>query len=228
VALRPERIPRAVATGKKIHVLEGHQGPISTLSFSPDGKRLATGSYDTTIRLWDAARFKTKPPVEVQMRSEQVESLWADLGGEDAIKAYHAIRTLAAAPKTSVAFFKRHLRSVTPADARQVARLIGDLDSEQFAVRENAMQQLEKLGDRAATELRKTLAGNPPREVKHRIEQLLENHHDRDHIRRVRGLETLQTIGTAEARDFCVKLSDGVADAPLAHEARATLRRRTR
>jgi hypothetical protein len=44
----------------------------------------------------------------------------------------------------------------------------------------------------------------------------------------VRALETLETIGTAEARDFCASLADGVADAPLTHEARATLRRMAR
>jgi WD40 repeat protein len=214
--------------GTETQILKGHQGPISTLAFSPDGKLLATGSYDTTILLWDATRFKTSRPTEVELRPEQVESLWADLGGEDAAQAYHAIRTLAAAPKSSLAFFERYLKPVAPVDAKQVARLLADLDSEQFAVREKAMQQLEKLGDSAATELSKALAGKPSLEVKRRIEQLLEKHNGADHLRMVRALETLEAIGTAEARDLCAKLADGVADAPLTREARATLRRMAR
>ncbi len=226
---RPPRVHLwDVAAEKELPSLEGHQGSIASLSFSPDGKLLATGSNDTTILLWDATRFQTNRPAEVRLSAEQLESLWADLGGEDAAKAYHAIRTLAAAPKSSVAFLKRHLKPVAPVDAKKIARLIADLDSEQFAVREKAMKQLEKFGDRAATELRKALAGNPPLEVRRRIEQLLERRNGTDHIRMVRALETLENIATAEARDLCAKLAGGVADAPLTREALATLRRMTR
>ncbi len=214
--------------GKEIQVLKGHQGPISALAFSPDGKLLATGSYDTTVLLWDATRLRTNRSAEVKLSPEQLESLWADLGGEDAAKAYRALCTLAAAPTSSVAFLKRHLQPITPVDAKQVARLLADLDSDQFAVREKAMQQLEKIGDRVTTELRKVLTENPSPEVRRRIEQLLEKRNGADHIRMVRAVETLENIGTAEAQELCATLAEGVADAPLTREARATLRRMAR
>ncbi|MCJ1280582.1 hypothetical protein MMC21_008411, partial [Puttea exsequens] len=35
--------------------LQGHTGSVETIAFSPDGKRLASGSLDGTIKLWDAA-----------------------------------------------------------------------------------------------------------------------------------------------------------------------------
>jgi WD40 repeat protein/predicted Ser/Thr protein kinase len=35
--------------------LTGHAGPVMSVCFSPDGKRLASGSLDKTIKVWDAA-----------------------------------------------------------------------------------------------------------------------------------------------------------------------------
>lgn len=35
--------------------LKGHKGQVSTVAFSPDGETIATGSWDCTVKLWDAA-----------------------------------------------------------------------------------------------------------------------------------------------------------------------------
>ncbi|MFM7249230.1 MAG: WD40 repeat domain-containing protein, partial [Planctomycetaceae bacterium] len=46
------------ALDKAIHVIKGHDRAVQSVAFSPDGTRLATGSWDRTARLWDVATGK--------------------------------------------------------------------------------------------------------------------------------------------------------------------------
>ncbi len=42
-------------SGRRLHVLRGHAATITGLSFSGDGRRLASASGDSTARVWDTA-----------------------------------------------------------------------------------------------------------------------------------------------------------------------------
>ena len=44
---------------RAMHVLEGHTSEVSMAVYSPDGKTIVSGSYDCTIRLWDASTGKS-------------------------------------------------------------------------------------------------------------------------------------------------------------------------
>jgi hypothetical protein len=44
------------------HTLIGHRDVVNSVSWSPDGTRLATGSRDGTAKVWDAASGGASPP----------------------------------------------------------------------------------------------------------------------------------------------------------------------
>lgn len=47
-----------VASGKAEAILEGHEQPVISVAFSPDGCRIVSGSEDCSIRIWDAVGVK--------------------------------------------------------------------------------------------------------------------------------------------------------------------------
>src|SRR5262249_18012919 len=49
-----ELILRSVKTGQIGSTISGHGGPLTGVAYHPDGKLIATSSWDRTIRLWDA------------------------------------------------------------------------------------------------------------------------------------------------------------------------------
>ncbi|MBI4617331.1 MAG: hypothetical protein HY720_27220, partial [Planctomycetes bacterium] len=61
-------------TGRPIATLEGHQGLVASIAFSPDGKRLASGSLDTTIRLWNLETILA-PPDELKTIVEEITGM---------------------------------------------------------------------------------------------------------------------------------------------------------
>ncbi|KAI0289387.1 WD repeat protein [Russula brevipes] len=56
----------SVQTGKLLDVLAGHEGPLSSLAFSPITNVLASGSWDKTVRVWDVfSRSHTVEPFQL-------------------------------------------------------------------------------------------------------------------------------------------------------------------
>ena len=52
--VRSIRPPPAPLNAPQLAMLQGHEAGVTSVSFSPDGSRIASGSADNTVRLWDA------------------------------------------------------------------------------------------------------------------------------------------------------------------------------
>jgi hypothetical protein len=109
----------------------------------------------------------------IQKSTARLEALWADLASTDETRAVRATLGLAANSKEAVPFLKERLKPVK-VDAAAVAKLVKQLDSEDFETRETAARDLEYLGKFAKAVLEKHMAETESAEAKRAIRVLID------------------------------------------------------
>src|SRR5262249_4563007 len=159
---------------------------------------------DSTVLVWDVAAVRRRTePLGKDLRPVDFDRLWDDLAGSDVARAFTASGALATAPE-AVQFLRQRLAQATAVSPEQVRRWITDLDGPQFTVRQRAMSELKKAGEQADVELQKVLEGKMTLEVRQRVERLLTVSplliRSPETLRRVRAIQALERIGTADAR----------------------------
>jgi hypothetical protein len=218
-------------TGQQLFEAKGHHGPVTALAVSRDGRRLFTAGWDTTILVWDLPALRGEPRV-IRLDAAELPVLWDDLAAADAASAGRAVARLVAGPGQAVPLLQARLRPAPPPDAERIARLIADLDSEEFDARVRATAELEKLGEAAEPTLRQALAGDPTLEARKRLETIVEavarQPPSAALLQSLRALEVLEAIGTPAVRQVVESLTKGAPGARLTEDAKATLDRLTR
>jgi WD40 repeat protein len=215
-------------SGRLVTKLIGHRSWVQSIAFSPDGKRLVSGGLDTTALVWDLTPY-LKRPAGKALTAAEAERCWQGLASDAAV-AYGALAQLFGSADGGAAAMRSRLKA--PAlDAKRIERLIADLGSETFGVRDKAARELEELGDRAELALREGMKRNDDVEVKRRLGRLLEKlarqGPSKETLRHVRAVEALELHGSAEARRLLDALAKGPALSRLTHEAKAArLRKR--
>jgi len=213
---------------------EGHHGGIDALAFAPDGPRLASGSLDTTILIWDMPHLPKEKSRTTPLTQKDLEAAWSALASADAAEAYRNMRTLQSVPEQTAPFLAERLRPTASPDAERLKRLLAQLDSEEFAHRERATEALRKLGWAAEPALRKALADKPSLEARKRIQTLLDSfgelHLPKELVQLLRGIEVLERVNTPAARRLLRKLADskpgdGLGQQEMSREAKASLER---
>jgi len=155
----------------------------------------------------DATGLSGGPPV--QLKAEDLERLWSQLGSDDAPKAYLALWTLVAAPQQSVPFLRKNLLwSKTPEATVQIKKWILELEADRFLVREQAFRSIEQHLEAAIDQLKAELPRAAP-ESQMRIEELLKIASARagKSLRMGQALRVLKNIDTPEAKALLKELA---------------------
>jgi WD40 repeat protein len=143
-----------LATGEVVGRLRADRDRVVSLAFSADGSRLVVAGFSPTALVCDVAALCGGKDVAALRRAaapcaQEREDLWDDLAGADGTRAYRAVHRLAAGGAGVAALLRKRLQAVPDGPDPRIARLIADLDSDDFATREKASTELAKLGHRA-------------------------------------------------------------------------------
>jgi hypothetical protein len=150
-------------------------------------------------------------PMSRDLSEAQLKAVFADLGAADPGKGTQACAVLYGS-KQVLTFLKDNLKFVQPkADAAALAKLIKDLDSDDFDTREKAEKELEKIGMAALTALQAALdSKEASMEVKMRAKRLVEKFKDNSPILQAqRGVEVLIALNTPESKALIETLAKG-------------------
>jgi hypothetical protein len=219
-----------VLSGQEIKQWKGHDGNVTSVSYGPKARQVVSGSTDTTALIWDGTgRLKDGALPAVKFEEGELRNLWNDLASNDMRKMHAAYWLLVSSPKDAIGVFQKNVFLTNPV---HVEKLISDLDSIKFAVREKATIELEKMGRWIEDPLKKSLENNPNIEVRRRVELILQRitdekglSMDQEYWRIGRAIGILEQDASPESRQMLQRIAEGAAAAHLRESAQVAIRR---
>ena len=216
-----------VATGESLLVLDRHEGQVSGLRFSADGTRLLSTSHDGTALYWD---LTARPLPEAVQAVAGLDDAFKLLGSGDAVLAQRGMDFLYRRPAEAVPFLVKVLPVPKAVSADRIARLIAELDSDDFLTRQAAAKELEAVGGEATAALRTAAEKSPSAEVRKAAGELAAKGDGPatrpDDLRVLRAVEVMEHLGTPASRDALKAWAAGPAGHRLTTEAAAAAKRK--
>ncbi len=197
-------------------------------AFGQHGGRLMVTSLSLiTLELCAEEELRSPGVTPRALGDKELVELWKELAGPNPFQVRRTMAQLIGDPRQTVAYLKEQLKPAPPADAKQIERLIADLDSDSFTARQKAEQSLEELRELAEPALRNLLEGKPSLEVSQRVRRLLQRLDEKpaEVLRSLRAVTVLERLATAEAREVLKHLATGTPEAWQTREAKAALER---
>jgi WD40 repeat protein len=216
-----------VATGEEVSRFEGQDGVLTGVAWSPDGARLASASIDGTVVVWDATRKAADKPAAAAVAGfEEAVRL---LGEADPAAAQRGMEYLYRRPAEAAREVAARVPAPAAAPAGRIAKLVADLDSDDFRVRSAAVRELGQIGGEAGPALRAVAAKSANPEARQLAADVLARIANPPPtaagLRAERAVEVLEGLGTTDARAVLAKWAAGPAGNRTAADAAAALAR---
>jgi WD40 repeat protein len=213
-----------VGTGKPRSAVMGQGGSVCGVAWSADGRLLTTANLNKTIEVVD--RFGATAVPTDNLADEQLDQLCEQSIGAESERAYRAQGRLVGESDRAVKAIRRSLKNLRDdkVDSQRIAALIKQLDDDRFDAREEASNQLAGMGEKAASAISEALEQRLSAEVRLRLNALKSTGGDE---RRFPGrfVETLEFIGTSEAKRLLGEIAKEGSNTALRSEAEASLKR---
>ncbi|MCE9564456.1 MAG: PQQ-binding-like beta-propeller repeat protein [Planctomycetes bacterium] len=215
-----------VSSGDPIITFDRHDGFVTGLAWSRDGKRLASSATDGTVLVWEVPEKAGGPPEAVVAGFDEAFRL---LGSPDPASAQRGMEFLYRSPGETPKQCGERIAVPAPTAPDRIAKLIKDLDDEDFPVRSAAVKELDAIGGEASSQLRAAIEKSSSAEVRKLAGEVLTrietNAPKADDLRMLRAIEVLEGLASPEARNVLTKWASGPVGHRLTTEATAALKR---